>query len=74
MIFLDTTQLIDDQGNINYDRISTFSTADYGLTFSYARKLPLDGLNFGVNAKIIRRIIGDFAFFLGFWTRCRYSI
>jgi len=63
---LDTTQLIDDQGNINYDRISTFSTADYGLTFSYARKLPLDGLNFGVNAKVIRRIIGDFASSWGF--------
>ena len=63
---LDTTQLIDDQGNVNYDRISTFSTADYGLTFSYARKLPLDGLNFGVNAKIIRRIIGDFASSWGF--------
>lgn len=63
---LDTTQLIDDEGNINYDRISTFSTADYGLTFSYARKLPLDGLNFGVNAKIIRRIIGDFASSWGF--------
>jgi len=63
---LDTTQLIDDQGNINYDRISTFSTADYGITFSYARKLPLDGLNYGVNAKIIRRIIGDFASSWGF--------
>ena len=63
---LDTTQLIDDEGNINYDRISTFSTADYGLTFSYARKLPLDGLNYGVNAKVIRRIIGDFASSWGF--------
>lgn len=63
---LDTTQLIDDQGNINYDRVSTFSTADYGLTFSYARKLPLDGLNYGVNAKIIRRIIGDYASSWGF--------
>lgn len=63
---LDTTQLIDDQGNINYDRISLFSTADYGLTFSYARKLLLDGLNYGVNAKVIRRIIGDFASSWGF--------
>ena len=63
---LDTTKLIDDDGNINYDRISLFSTADYGLTFSYARKLPLDGLNYGVNAKIIRRIIGDFANSWGF--------
>ena len=63
---LNTTQLIDDQGNINYDRISLFSTADYGLTFSYARELPVQGLNFGVNAKVIRRIIGDFASSWGF--------
>ena len=33
---LNTTQLIDSQGNINYDNISLFSTADYGFTFSYA--------------------------------------
>ena len=63
---LDTTQLIDDEGNINYDRISLFSTADYGLTFSYARRLPLDGFSYGVNAKVIRRIIGDFANSWGF--------
>lgn len=63
---LNTTQLIDADGNINYDRISLFSTADYGLTFSYARALPVQGLNFGVNAKVIRRIIGDFASSWGF--------
>lgn len=63
---LDTTQLIDDQGNINYDRISTFSTADYAVTLSYARRLPLDGFSYGVNAKVIRRIIGDFASSWGF--------
>ena len=63
---LNTTQLIDDQGNIDYNRISLFSTADYGVTFSYARDLPLDGLNVGVNAKVIRRIIGDFASSWGF--------
>jgi len=63
---LDTTQLIDEQGNVNYDRISLFSTADYGLTLSYARDLPLEGLSYGVNAKIIRRIIGDFASSWGF--------
>ncbi|TYA79245.1 hypothetical protein FUA24_08165, partial [Seonamhaeicola marinus] len=63
---LNTTQLIDEQGNINYDRISLFSTADYGLTFSYARKLPVQGLNYGVNAKVIRRIIGNFASSWGF--------
>ena len=63
---LNTTQLIDDQGNIDYNRISLFSTADYGITFSYARSLPVEGLNFGVNAKVIRRIIGDFASSWGF--------
>lgn len=64
---LDTTQLIDDQGNINYDRISTFSTADYGLTFSYARTPQFsEGFSYGVNAKVIRRIIGDFASSWGF--------
>ena len=63
---LNTTQLIDDQGNIDYNRISIFSTADYGITFSYAKALPLDGLNIGVNAKVIRRVIGDFASSWGF--------
>lgn len=63
---LNTTQLIDSEGNIDYNRISLFSTADYGVTFSYARKLPLEGFNYGVNAKVIRRIIGDFASSWGF--------
>lgn len=63
---LNTTQLIDDEGNIDYNRISLFSTADYAFTFSYARALPLDGLNVGVNAKVIRRIIGEFASSWGF--------
>ena len=63
---LNTTELIDAEGNINYDRISLFSTADYGLTFSYARKLPLDGFNYGINAKVIRRVIGNFASSWGF--------
>ncbi len=63
---MDTTQLIDNQGNIDYNRISLFSTADYGFTFSYARKLPVDGFQYGVNAKVIRRIIGKFANSWGF--------
>lgn len=63
---LNTTQLIDEQGQVNYDRISLFSTADYAGTFSYARNLPLDGFSFGVNAKVVRRIIGDFANSWGF--------
>ena len=63
---LNTTQLIDDEGNIDYNRISLFSTADYAMTFSYARRLQVEGLHYGVSAKIIRRIIGDFASSWGF--------
>ena len=63
---LNTTQLIDNEGNIDYNRISLFSTADYGLTFSYARKLKVPGFQYGVNAKVIRRVIGDFANSWGF--------
>lgn len=63
---LNTTQLIDSQGNIDYNRISLFSTADYALTVSYARALPIEGFNYGINAKVVRRIIGDFASSWGF--------
>ena len=63
---LNTTQLIDEQGNINFDRISLFSTADYAFTVSYARKMPLQGFTYGINAKVIRRIIGEFASAWGF--------
>lgn len=63
---LNTTQLIDSQGNVDYNRISLFSVADYGFTFSYARKLQVPGFQYGVNAKVIRRIIGDFASSWGF--------
>jgi len=63
---MNTTELIDSQGNIDYNRISLFSTADYGVTFSYARKLQVPGFQYGVNAKIIHRIIGKFAGSWGF--------
>lgn len=63
---LNTTQLIDEQGNIDYNRISLFSTADYAFTLSYARNLPLEGFSYGINAKVIRRVIGDFAKAWGF--------
>ncbi len=63
---LNTTKLLDENGEPNYANISKFSTADYGFTFSYARRLPLDGLNYGVNAKVIHRVIGEFASSWGF--------
>jgi len=63
---MNTTELIDKNGNIDYNRIKLFSTADYGFTFSYARETPIENLHFGANAKIIRRIIGKFADSWGF--------
>ncbi len=63
---LNTTELIDNQGNINYDNISLFSAADYAFNVAYARKLPLKGLDVGINGKIVHRKIGDFASSWGF--------
>lgn len=61
-----TTQLIDADGNINYDRITKFSVADYAFLFSYARKSTIPGLRYGANVKIIYRKVGDFAKAYGF--------
>ncbi len=61
-----TTQLIDNNGNIDYDRISTFTAADYAFIFSYARKMPIEGLSVGGNVKVIHRRVGDFARSWGF--------
>jgi hypothetical protein len=63
---LNTTELIDSNGNIDFNRISLFSAADYAFNVAYARKLIFKDLNFGVNAKIVRRTIGDFASSWGF--------
>ena len=62
---LNTTQLIQD-GQINYDRISLFSAADWAINVAYAKKLIVKDLNVGVNAKIVRRKIGGFASSIGF--------
>ena len=59
-----TTELIDAQGNIDYDRITTFSAADYGFIFSYARRIK--GLELGANAKIVHRKVGTFGRSWGF--------
>jgi len=63
---LNTTDLIDNQGNINYENISLFSAADYAFTMGYARHFPLSGLHAGINGKIVHRAIGDFASSWGF--------
>lgn len=62
---LNTTQLIQD-GQINFDRISLFSAADWAVNVGYAKRVVAKDLNVGVNAKIVRRKIGDFASSIGF--------
>jgi len=61
-----TLELIDNDGNVRYDRISTFSAADYGFLFSYARTSKISGLSYGGNLKLIYRKTGDFANAWGF--------
>ncbi|MEN8966161.1 MAG: PorV/PorQ family protein [Polaribacter sp.] len=63
---LNTTELIDSEGNIDFNRISLFSAADYAFNFAYARNLIFKDVKFGVNAKIVRRTIGNFASSWGF--------
>jgi hypothetical protein len=61
-----TLELIDNDGNLRYDRISTFSAADYGFLFSFARNSRISGLSLGANVKLIYRRTGDFASAWGF--------
>lgn len=64
---LNTTELIDNNGNIDYNRISLFSAVDYAFNIAFARNnILIKDVKFGVNAKIVRRIIGDFASSWGF--------
>ncbi|MBK0382968.1 PorV/PorQ family protein [Pedobacter sp. SD-b] len=67
----DTSELIDADGNINYDRVKSFSAADYAFLFSYARnaknrKEGGNGLSYGANVKVIHRIVGDYGKSWGF--------
>lgn len=61
-----TIDLIEPNGNINYDKIEKFSAADNAVLLSYARKTKTPGLRIGTNAKIIYRKVGDFANAWGF--------
>lgn len=64
---LNTTQLIDGEGNIDYDRITKFSQADYAALVSYAfHPNGNQKLDVGVNAKLVYRNVGKFASGYGF--------
>ncbi|MDE5418206.1 PorV/PorQ family protein [Labilibaculum sp. DW002] len=61
-----TLELIDKDGNIRYDLVTTFSASDYAFLFSYAKKTKIEGLSIGGNVKLIYRHTGDFASAYGF--------
>ncbi len=61
-----TIDLIDPSGNIDYDRITSFSSADHAFLVSYARKMKVPGLSIGGNAKVIYRRVGQFGQAWGF--------
>lgn len=63
---LNTTQLIDSQGNIDFNRVSLFNASDMALNIAYAKHHLLKNFDFGVNAKIVHRRIGEFANSWGF--------
>ncbi len=64
---LNTTQMIDSEGNIDYDKITSFSQSDYAGLLSYAfRPGGNHRLSVGVNAKLVYRNVGKFANGFGF--------
>lgn len=62
-----TLDLVDANGNVDYNRISTFNAVDFAALLSYARKIPqLKGIEVGGNFKVIRRTLGQFGGAWGF--------
>ncbi len=61
-----TINLIDPDGTINYNNVTTFSAADYALLGSYGRKLNNPNFSIGGTVKVVRRVIGSFGSAWGF--------
>jgi len=64
-----TLYLVEPDGSINYNNISTFSSADYAFLLSYSQFIKNEQnkqISFGGNAKIIYRNVGSFAHAWGF--------
>ncbi len=62
-----TLDLVDANGNVDYNRVTTFNAVDFAALLSYARTMPkLKGVEVGGNFKVIRRKLGDFGGAWGF--------
>ncbi len=62
-----TLNLIDANGNIDFDAVERFSVADFAVIVSLAQKMDiLNGLNIGGSFKVVNRTVGKFANAWGF--------
>jgi len=61
-----TINLVNEDGTVNYDNVTSFSAADYAVMGSYARQLRNPALTVGGTVKVIRRVIGTFGSSWGF--------
>ena len=64
-----TVFLVQPDGSIDFSNITTFSSADYAFLISLAQQVDWiknTKMNFGINAKIIHRLAGDFTTSWGF--------
>jgi hypothetical protein len=66
-----TLYLVGPDGSVNYNNITTFSSADYAFLFSYAQDLTIFGqkgpvVHAAANVKVIYRNVGSFANAWGF--------
>lgn len=62
-----TLNLVDQNGNIDYDAVEKFSVADLAVILSYAQRVKvLGGLDVGANFKVVNRTVGKFANAWGF--------
>lgn len=64
-----TLYLIEPDGSINYANIKSFSSADWAFLLSVAqtvKETENKTISIGVNAKVIRRVVGSFANSWGF--------
>jgi hypothetical protein len=64
-----TLNLFEPDGSIDYNKIKTFSVADWAVLLSFAQNVKTTenkSISFGVNAKVIYRKVGSFATAWGF--------
>jgi hypothetical protein len=61
-----TINLVNSDGTVNYDNVTSFSAADYAIMGSYARRLRNPALSVGGTAKVVRRVIGTIGNSWGF--------